>query len=430
MTISVTNELTQREINRRRLMQLAGAGLIAPSLLGARGAMAQDKVELDLDFLAPEAVMQPLVDAYVSEHPDVKINTSYAQADQYQAASRTKLTSGTAADVLGVWPGNGNSMALFQLAPGGFLADLTAEPWTAQMPAGLDTVTKFEGKTDILVPSFAVIGAMYNKQVFDELGIEGTPTTWTEFLALCDTIKAGGKTPLAVGLQAGWVTQLIPYAIVPSTVFAKDPDFDTKLAAGETTFADSEWRTAFEMYVELNERGYFNEDPLATTHEAALDLVGTGEAAMYVQVSAILPDLEAIGGKGNFGLFPFPGADVAADVWIPAAASVGWGVNAEGDHEDAAKEFVRYLAQPENMTSYAELRFEIPAVLAEGAEVSPVLAPMVPFIEEGRSYPFMDQLWPNAEVQQAHFAGVQELFAGDGTIDDILAAMDEAYQKG
>jgi raffinose/stachyose/melibiose transport system substrate-binding protein len=430
MTISVTIELTQREINRRRLMQLAGAGLIAPSLLGARGAMAQDKVELDLDFLAPEAVMQPLVDAYVSEHPDVKINTSYAQADQYQAASRTKLTSGTAADILGVWPGNGNSMALFQLAPGGFLADLTAEPWTAQMPAGLDTVTKFEGKTDILVPSFAVIGAMYNKQVFDELGIEGTPTTWTEFLALCDTIKAGGKTPLAVGLQAGWVTQLIPYAIVPSTVFAKDPDFDTKLAAGETTFADSEWRTAFEMYVELNERGYFNEDPLATTHEAALDLVGTGEAAMYVQVSAILPDLEAIGGEGNFGLFPFPGADVAADVWIPAAASVGWGVNAEGDHEDAAKEFVRYLAQPENMTSYAELRFEIPAVLAEGAEVSPVLAPMVPFIEEGRSYPFMDQLWPNAEVQQAHFAGVQELFAGDGTIDDILAAMDEAYQKG
>jgi raffinose/stachyose/melibiose transport system substrate-binding protein len=53
----------------------------------------------------------------------------------------------------------------------------------------------------------------------------------------------------------------------------------------------------------------------------------------------------------------------------------------------------------------------------------------VPFIEEGRSYPFMDQFWPNAEVQQAHFAGIQELFAGDGTIDDLLASMDEAYQR-
>jgi raffinose/stachyose/melibiose transport system substrate-binding protein len=430
MTNPISTELTQLELNRRRLIQLAGAGLIAPALLGVRGAAAQDNVSLDLDFLAPEAVMQPLVDAYVSEHPDVEINTSYAQADQYQAASRTKLTSGTAADILGVWPGNGNSMALYQLAPGGFLADLSAEPWTAQMPAGLEAVTKYEGKTNILVPSFAVIGAMYNKQVLDELEITENPTTWTEFLALCDTIKASGKTPLALGLQAGWVTQLIPYAIAPSTVFAKDPDFDAKMAAGETTFADSGWRTAFEMYVDLNERGYFNEDPLATTHEAALDLVGTGEAAMYVQVSAILPDLEAIGGEGNFGLFPFPGADVAEEVWIPAAASVGWGVYAEGDNQDEAKEFVRFLAQPDNMTAYAELRFEIPAVLPQGAEISPVLAPMAPFIEEGRSYPFMDQLWPNAEVQQAHFAGVQELFAGDGTIDDLLAAMDEAYQKG
>jgi hypothetical protein len=36
MTISITNELTQREINRRRLIQLATAGVIAPTLLGAR----------------------------------------------------------------------------------------------------------------------------------------------------------------------------------------------------------------------------------------------------------------------------------------------------------------------------------------------------------------------------------------------------------
>jgi raffinose/stachyose/melibiose transport system substrate-binding protein len=430
MTNSITKELTQLEINRRRLVQMASAGLIAPALLGSRDVMAQDNVTLQLDYIAPEAVMQPLVDAYVDSNPNVEINTSYAQADPYTAASRTKLTSGTAADVIGVWPGNGNAMCLYQLVPAGYLADLSAEPWTAQMPAGLDAVTKIDGKTYILIPCFACIGAMYNKQVFDELGIEQTPTTWTEFLALCDTFKAAGKTPLAVGLQAPWVVQLVTYALAPSTVFAKDPDFDKKLAAGETTFAESGWRTALEMYWDLNERGYFNEDPLATTHELALELVGTGEAAMYIQVSAVLPDLEAIGGEGNFGLFPVPGAEVAAEVWIPAAASVGWGVYAEGDQQDAAKEFVRFLAQPENITKYAELRFEIPAVLAEGAEISPVLAPMMPFIQEGRSYPFMDQLWPNPEVQQSHIAAVQELFAGDGTIDDVLNAMDEAYQKG
>jgi raffinose/stachyose/melibiose transport system substrate-binding protein len=419
-------------LDRRDLLRLSAAGLLAAVPAGATGlrrAAAQDSVSLELDFLTPESVMQPLVDAYTEQNPNVEIGTTYAMADQYQAAVRTELTSGTAADIMCVWPGNGNAMALFQLAPGGFLADLSAEPWVAQMPAGLDAVTKYEGKTTILVPGFAVIGTIYNKQVFEELGIEGHPTTWSDFLALCDTIKAAGKTPLALGLQAGWVTQLIPYAIAPSTVFAKDPEFDAKMASGEATFAGSGWAEAFEMYLELNERGYFNEDPLATPHELALELVGTGEAAMYVQVSAIIPDLEAIGGEGNFLLFPFPGADVAEEVWIPAAASAGWGVNAASENLDDAKAFLRFLAQPENLTAYSTLRSEIPAVLAEGAEVPPELAPMVPFIEAGRSYPFMDQLWPNAEVQQAHFAGVQQLFAGDATIDEVLASMDEAYQR-
>jgi raffinose/stachyose/melibiose transport system substrate-binding protein len=391
--------------------------------------MAQDAVSLELDFLTPEEVMQPLVDSYTEQNANVEIATTYAQADQYQTTVRTKLTSGTAADIMCVWPGNGNSMALFQLAPGGFLADLSAEPWIEQMPAGLDSVTQYEGSTYLLVPGFATIGAIYNKQVFADLGIEQTPTTWSEFLALCDTILEGGKIPLALGLQAGWVTQLMNYAIVPSTVFAKDPEFDAKMATGEATFVGSGWQDAFEMYMDLNERGYFNEDPLATTHELALELVGTGEAAMYVQVSAITPELEAIGGEGNFALFPLPGADVAEEVWIPAAASAGWSVNAESENLEASLEFLRFLAEPENLTAYSTLRSEIPAVLADGAEVAPELAPMVPFIEEGRSYPFMDQLWPNAEVQQAHFAGVQEVFAGDATIEEALASMDEAYQR-
>jgi raffinose/stachyose/melibiose transport system substrate-binding protein len=116
-------------------------------------------------------------------------------------------------------------------------------------------------------------------------------------------------------------------------------------------------------------------------------------------------------------------------VWIPAAASAGWSVNAESDNLDASLEFLRFLAEPENLTAYSTLRSEIPAVLADGAEIAPELAPMVPFIEEGRSYPFMDQLWPNAEVQQAHFAGVQQVFAGDATIEEALASMDEAYQR-
>jgi len=41
----------------------------------------------------------------------------------------------------------------------------------------------------------------------------------------------------------------------------------------------------------------------------------------------------------------------------------------------------------------------------------------------------MDQSWPNAEVQPAHFAAVQNLLAGKKDVDGALRQMDEAYGK-
>ena len=42
----------------------------------------------------------------------------------------------------------------------------------------------------------------------------------------------------------------------------------------------------------------------------------------------------------------------------------------------------------------------------------------------------MDQFWPNARVQQAHFEVLQALLAGQTTVPDALAKMDTAYAQG
>lgn len=41
----------------------------------------------------------------------------------------------------------------------------------------------------------------------------------------------------------------------------------------------------------------------------------------------------------------------------------------------------------------------------------------------------MDQRWPNAEVQPAHFAAVQDLLAGKTDVKGALGEMDKAYGK-
>src|SRR5204863_9502332 len=112
---------------------------------------------------------------------------------------------------------------------------LSDQSWTKIIPDGLKSAFQLQGKTLIYSAGSSVIGAIYNKKVFDEVGVQ-PPATWSELLDVCAKIKSAGKIPIALGAGTDWVTQLITYALVPSTVYAKDPTFDDQLAAGKTSF--------------------------------------------------------------------------------------------------------------------------------------------------------------------------------------------------
>src|SRR5262252_7980522 len=73
--------------------------------------------------------IEDVVKAFEAANPGVKVNYTTAGADQYQQQIRTQLASGTAPDVMSVWPGNGNPGALDVLAKPGYLLDLSGRPW-------------------------------------------------------------------------------------------------------------------------------------------------------------------------------------------------------------------------------------------------------------------------------------------------------------
>src|SRR6185312_12476657 len=50
--------------------------------------------------------IEKVVDAFKAANPGVTVNLTTAGADQYQQQIRTQLASGTAPDVMTVWPGN------------------------------------------------------------------------------------------------------------------------------------------------------------------------------------------------------------------------------------------------------------------------------------------------------------------------------------
>jgi raffinose/stachyose/melibiose transport system substrate-binding protein len=413
------------------LLAACGSGTQDKSEGGSSGGGGGAKVTLTLTSITDAKVAwEPLIAAYKRFAPNVTIKASYAPTDQLQTALRAQLGAGNAPDLFVDWPGNGSAMSVQQLAPSGLVADISDQSWIKDVPDGVKPLLGAGGKTYMWSPGATPIGIIYNKKVFEQVGIAEPPKTWSELLADAQKIKAAGKIPFAVGNQTPWVTQLLPYAIAPSTAFAEDPNLAQDMLDGKKSFANSGWHTVYDRYLQLDKAGLFNKSPNGTTYEQTQQLLGSGKAAMVVQVIAAMPPfLAAAKNKDDIGTFPFPAANSADALKIPAGVDAGIAASAKGKHLAEAKKFIAWLGRPENMASFSKATYSIPLVGADPAKTDALLKPFASFMTANKTVPFMDQQWPNAKVQPVHFAGVQDLVAGKTDVGGLLKKLDEAYQQ-
>ncbi len=407
---------------------LKALGFLMVLLLGAT-AVAQERVTLRLAAIVnDQEQVTAVVAEYMRRNPHVTINTSFAPIDQYNVVLRTQLAAGTGPDILFVFAGAaGNPMSVGLLAANNHLADLSNEPWVREIPAGVRSSVQHGGRTFIYPVNKLVIGLFYNRQIFREVGLE-VPRTWNDLLAACERLNRAGITPLALANQVLWVTQLMSHAITASTVYARDPDFDIRLAQGRATFsASAGYRDALQRYLELNRRGCFNRFPNATSYEDLVRMMATGRAAMTVQTPGFAFQATRHGMTvEQLGMVPFPVHNDGTRPWIFASVISAFGVNAASRNQAAARDFIRFLTQPEILNIY--LGGRIPAVPHPDIRVSPLFSEMLEAIREGRSAP-VGVFWPNPRVQDVFMRGIQQLFDGSVNIDQLLAELDRVARE-
>ena len=121
--------------------------------------------------------------------------------EQAMTVLRARVTAGNAPTAV-----QGLGFDILDWAKQGSLANLNdvaaKEGWDEVVPAALQAFAKVDGQwvsAPVNVHSTNWVWA--NKSVLDANGI-GVPTTWEEFTAALDTLKAAGVTPIAHGGQA------------------------------------------------------------------------------------------------------------------------------------------------------------------------------------------------------------------------------------
>jgi raffinose/stachyose/melibiose transport system substrate-binding protein len=366
-----------------------------------------------------------IADKFHEANPGLTVEFTIIPTDSYNQQMGTRLSAGTATDVLNVFPGSGNATAVRSLAKNGYLADLSGESWAAAQPESTTSATAYEGKrymfTDVATAN--TLGGVYNAKALQDAGLT-IPTTYSEVLSFCDAAQKAGKVAYALGAQTQWVTQLPTYALAATEVYGQDPDFNQKQLNKEVTFQDSKWLDAMTKYKEMFDKGCFNKDALGTSVDTQTAMVADGRALGAIQISTMANPMTKANPDLKVQLAPIPATDNAADTRLAFGLGVGWGVNAKAKNAEGAKKFVAFLASKEGSAMNADKFGVAPNGVIESNEINKL---EIPFVQDEKTVSFPDVDWPSAQVQNQHLTGVQEMLGGSKAPKDVLSSMQEAF---
>lgn len=414
---------------RRTLLAVGVVGALALTACSTDaapdpGASGSQSIRIASNW-SPET-LTPLIEAFEAAHEGVTVELETVGGTNVNETIRTQLNSGTAADIITSQPGS-SALGVKSLVEAGFILPLTDEVWTDAIEEPYKGLVSVDGDVYSFPGGLQPIAAIYNETATTEVGLV-PPTTWSEVLDFCADARTAGKVPFAMGLADPTITLLTTYALVSTLVDGPNPEFEAGIATGASTFADSEWTQALTQFKQLADASCFSDDATGVANDVANDQFTSGAALGIVHLGAAFSTL--IGGlpEGTeVTVLPFPAVDDVAELFMPGSLTSGLSVNAKTANPELAKQFLAFLALPENNAAFATSYVGITPLIPSDVFVAPPsLESFNDFVDRGRVTPFSNAFWPNPEVVASLQQNTQALYLGTMTPEEVVAAMDAA----
>ncbi|MGN8647332.1 ABC transporter substrate-binding protein [Gracilibacillus sp. HCP3S3_G5_1] len=308
---------------------------------------------------------------------------------------KTRLATGEMTDLM--WY---NSGSLFKaLNPSEYFLDLSGEAFIDRLTDEfIETVSVDDAVYGIPGEASSAGGWLYNKKVYEELGLE-VPKTWDELLANNEAIKEAGKVPVLASYKDTWTSQVVFLADYYN-VYSENPDFADQFTNNEAKFTETPIALrSFEKIQELQDAGHYNDEESATSYEDALEMLATGEAAHYPILTFALAAIadthpDAIDDIGFFGQPGDDPEDHGMTQWMPGAIYV----NKDSEQAEAAKQWVEYFVSDEGLETYMSVMKANGPYVVEGVDLPddayPAVQDMTAYLEEGKVGPALEFLSP------------------------------------
>lgn len=264
---------------------------------------------------ASAAVAEELViERFQEKYPNIQVTRT--PLTQPPARYLTDATS--APDVMFLWTGSLLNSAMRQNLLGN-LSDVWEEHGlTSAYPQAIQQMSFYQGAPYFMPGGHGWTAFYYNREIFARYGLT-PPTTWQEFLTVCEVLWSNGETPLSIAGSNGFVGTLwFDYL----NLRLNGPEFHQRLLDGEEEYTDPKLAAVFETMQDLLERGYFVESPanmndldsvLALIRGDSADPIVRRKAVMTLASNFALTDLPPVF-QDELDFFRFPVMDPALPV--------------------------------------------------------------------------------------------------------------------
>lgn len=254
----------------------------------------------------------------------------------------------------------------------------------------MDQYGTYPDRTSALPYSIMASSVIYNKEIFAAHGLE-VPRTWSELIAVCETLKSSGVTPFYATWKddwtvgQGWFDYSVGGELDTIDFFHKLSGQGTDVGAGSGVSFQKDFIRPVGKMMELAEN-YVNKDAASRGYGDGNLAFAQGSAAMYLQGPWAFSEIAKTAPDLQLGTFPLPMTENPDDSRVRVNVDLAAWIPEASKHKEAARDFLEYLYRPEIINAYntSQLGFS-PLKDAAGAP-DPRVEGMVDYVDAGKVY--------------------------------------------
>ncbi len=399
----------------------SGSSTVAATTQAQTESVEKSTIAVMINQTWNKPSMEALANSYQSENPGVTIDYQVIPDNEFGQLLKSKIAAKEVPEIVMV---NYQSLAKSVNMADTFV-DMKDRSW----------YPKLINKDSILIDGGAYLlpingssdpfGMIYNKAVYTDNNIQ-IPTTYEEFLKVCETLKAKGITPIVLTGKDTWTIGMWIVTMFPNVMNGVENGWND-LNTGKVKFSEVEgFKKTLDILNELVAKGYVNDDFLACTYDMGQQMISEGKAAMTLQGAWFISECTSKYPDVKFSMYPFPFMENAR---FASGQYSGFNVFKDSKNKDGALKFIDFVAQPENMAQictdwnfippFTESKTELPYWITEYMEN---------YLNKGQGA--IEELAITSAVEVGYLTTLTvDMLAGGQTSVDVLKNWDAKFEE-